>query len=307
MPPLRRSALILASALLLGACSSGPGDQAVPSLPDSPPGSGTVEGPAAASSSDAPSPVAAGEDWAHVHNLTLDGDLLLIGTHEGLWSQRPGEPAQQVSKQRFDVMGFAQAGATMYSSGHPGQGQDAPADLGLQTSDDAGRTWTSTSLLGEVDFHRLRAQDSIVQGLSAHDGKFLRSTDAGSTWSDLGSPGLFDFALNPSNPEIVIGTTQSGPVRSFDGGKTFDAIPDAPLLAFLAWTGSTVYAIATDNTVHVSTDAGATWEQVGQLEGQPQALGADGDRVVALAGSTIWDSSDGGRTFAPRITGLAAH
>ncbi len=68
-----------------------------------------------------------------------------------------------------------------------------------------------------------------------------------------------------------------------------------------------MYSIATDNTVQASTDTGVTWEQMGQLEGQPQALGADGDRVVALAGSTIWDSTDGGRTFAPRITGLDAH
>ncbi len=307
MPAPRRIPLVLASALLLGACSSGPGDEAIAGTPSSPPGSGAVAGPTTDSSTDTPGPVAAGEDWAHVHNLTVDGDLLLIGTHEGLWSQLPGAPAQQVSEQRFDVMGFAQAGTAMYSSGHPGQGQDAPADLGLRTSEDAGRTWTSTSLLGEVDFHRLRAQDTIVQGLSAHDGKFLRSTDAGRTWSDLGSPGLFDFALNPSDPEMVLGTQQSGPVRSTDGGKTFQPIPDAPLLAFLAWTGSTVYAIATDNTVHVSNDAGATWEQLGQLQGQPQALGADGDRVVALAGSTIWDSTNGGRTFTPRITGLDDH
>ena len=298
--------ILLLGALALSACSSG-SDGAAPSRPSKPVASAPAVGPSADSQGGTGGPVAASEDWAHVHNVTVDGDLLLIGTHEGLWSQLPGEPAQQISEQRFDVMGFAQAGAVMYSSGHPGPGQDAPADLGLQTSEDAGRTWTSTSLLGEVDFHRLRAQDSIVQGLSAHDGTFLRSTDAGATWSDLGTPGLFDFALNPSDPEIVLGTQQSGPVRSTDGGTTFQPIPDAPLLAFLAWTGTTVYAVATDNTVQVSTDAGATWEQVGQLEGQPQALGADGDHVVALAGSTIWDSTDGGRTFAPRITDLAAH
>jgi photosystem II stability/assembly factor-like uncharacterized protein len=299
--------LVLVSTLLLGACSSGTGDEAALDASSAAGASPAVVGPTADSSTDAPGPVAAGDEWAHVHNLTVDGDLLLIGTHEGLWSQVPGQPAQQVSEQSFDVMGFAQAGDTMYSSGHPGEAQDAPNDLGLQTSADAGRTWSSTSLLGEVDFHRLRAQDSIVQGLSAHDGRFLRSTDAGATWNDLGSPALFDFALDPSDPEVVIGTQRSGPVRSSDGGRTFEPIPDVPLLAFLAWTGTSVYAIATDNTVQMSTDAGASWEQVGQVPGQPQALGADGDRVVALAGSTIWESTDGGRTFAPRITGLAAH
>lgn len=302
--------LALAGALVLGGCSSAGDDAGLaggPS-PDSP--SATAGDPTSSESPASPEsfePVAASEEWAHVHNLTVDGDLLLIGTHGGLWSQRPGQPAQRVSEQAFDVMGFAQAGETMYASGHPAAGQDAPPDLGLQVSDDGGRRWQSKSLLGEVDFHRLRAQGAVVQGLSAHDGAFLRSSDKGATWRNLGSPGFFDFALNPGDPQSVIATQQSGPVRSSDGGTTFEPIPGAPLLAFLAWTADAIYAIAADNTIQVSTDEGTTWTDVGQLDGQPQALGADGKRVVALAGTTIWDSTDGGRTFVPRITGLDGH
>jgi photosystem II stability/assembly factor-like uncharacterized protein len=292
---LRLIPIALISTLLLAACSTGSG--ATP---------GTSTGPGSASGSST-GPVAASEAWAHVHNLTLDGDRLLIGTHEGLWSQLPGQDAEQVSEQAFDVMGFAQVDATMLSSGHPGEGQDAPADLGLQTSTDNGRTWTTTSLLGEVDFHRLRAGGTVVQGLSAHDGKLLRSTDSGQTWTDLGTPPLFDFALDPDNPENLIATQETGPVRSTDGGTTLTPIPDAPLLAFLAWTGTTLYAIDADGTLQTSTDSGTTWTQVSQLEGQPQALAADGDHVVALAGTTIWDSTDAGETFTPRITGIAGH
>lgn len=307
MPRRRLIPLALASALALGACANGGEQQDTASGTPANSPAATPMGPSAAASPESFDPVAASDDWAHVHNLTLDGDLLLIGTHGGLWSQLPGQPAQQVSQEAFDVMGFAHDSETMYASGHPGAGQDAPADLGLQVSEDGGRTWQSRSLLGEVDFHRLRAAGDVVQGLSAHDGAFLRSTDGGASWEDLGSPGLFDFALSPSDPERLIATQQSGPVRSADGGQTLDPIPDVPLLAFLAWTEGTIYAIATDNTIQVSTDEGATWTRAGQVEGQPQALGADGDRVVALAGTTIWDSTDGGRTFVPRITGLAGH
>ena len=146
-----------------------------------------------------------------------------------------------------------------------------------------------------------------MQGLSAHDGKFLRSTDAGATWTDLGTPPLFDFALDPNNPDRLIGTQESGPVRSTDGGRTLTPIAGAPLLAFLAWTGKTLYAIAADGTLQTSTDSGKTWKQVAQLDGQPQALAADRERVVALAGTTIWDSTDNGATFTPRITGVAGH
>ena len=289
--------LVLVTALVVAGCSTNTDTGAAPSTGVGTSGAGGGTG----------GPVVADEAWAHVHNLTLDGDRLLIGTHEGLWAQLPGQPAEQVSEQAFDVMGFAQVGDTMHSSGHPGEDQNAPADLGLQTSTDAGTTWSTVSLEGQVDFHRLRADDTVIQGLSAHDGKFLRSTDAGKTWTDLGTPPLFDFALDPNDPQHLIGTQQTGPARSTDGGATFEAIPDAPLLAFLAWSGNTLYAIAADGTVQTSTDSGDTWTKLAQLEGQPQALAANGDHVVALAGTTIWESTDGGTTFTPRVTGIAAH
>lgn len=295
----------LATGLLLAGCSNSTEETAPAS--SAPSSSPAAVGPAAGAPAGDAAPVAADTAWAHVHNVTLDGDRLLIGTHEGLWVQLPGQPAQQVSALPFDVMGFARVGATMYASGHPGEGQDAPSDLGLQASTDAGKTWTPVSLEGQVDFHRLRAVGNTVQGLSAHDGKFLRSTDSGATWTDLGNPPLFDFALDPADPNHLIGTTQSGPVQSTDGGTTLTPIPNTPVLAFLAWTPRTIYAIAANGTVQTSTNAGTTWTQVGQLSGQPQALAADVTHVVALAGTTISESSDGGRTFTPRITGIAGH
>jgi len=299
------TALVLVAGLVLAGCSTSAEPDAAPAgttpAPPSTAGNPTASGSAGTGA------VTADEAWAHVHNLTLDGDRLLIGTHEGLWAQRPGQPAEQVSQKAFDVMGFAQVAGTMYASGHPGDGQDAPPDLGLQTSTDAGTTWSTVSLEGQVDFHRLRAGGTVVQGLSAHDGKFLRSTDSGATWTDLGTPPLFDFALDPADPDHLIGTQESGPVRSDDGGQTLTPIAGAPLLAFLAWTGTTIYAIAADGTLQTSTDNGTTWTQVAQLDGQPQALAAAGNHVVALTGTTIWDSADAGKTFTPRITGIADH
>lgn len=293
---------LTAAAVLVAGCSTtaadGPSTSPTAAVP-------ATAGPVASRAPGAAAPVAADPAWAHVHNLTLAGDELLIGTHEGLWAQRRGQPARRVSEQSFDVMGFAAAESAMYASGHPGRGMDAPADLGLQVSTDNGVTWSPVSLEGQVDFHRLRAVGTVVAGLSAHDGRFLRSTDSGSTWADLGTPALFDFAVDPADPDLLVATSQAGPVRSTDGGRTLTPIPDTPLLAFLAWTGPTLYAIAADGTLHTSTDTGTTWTQVGQLAGTPRALAADGSHVVALAGTTVVESTDGGRTFTPRITGLA--
>ena len=36
-------------------------------------------------------PVNGSELPGHVHNLAFDGSTLILGTHEGLWSQSPGQ------------------------------------------------------------------------------------------------------------------------------------------------------------------------------------------------------------------------
>lgn len=248
-------------------------------------------------------PVTASVDWGHVHNLLLDGDRLLLGTHEGLWEQQPGQPPVLLSEQPFDVMGLASDGQGLLASGHPGAGEALPADLGLMRSAD-GRQWQQVSLLGEVDFHRLVASGSIVVGLSAHDGALLRSQDAGASWANLGTPPLYDVAVDPAAPSRLVGTTRQGPVASTDGGTTFTGLDGAPLLALLAWTGPMLYGVAPDGTVHASTDGGSSWTTAGGVGGPPEAVASDGSRVVVLVAGTVLESTDGGRSFTPRLVVL---
>ena len=246
------AAIVGLGVLVLAGCADAPPE---------PPAATTTEGEASPSSG--AGPVMAPAEWEHVHNLTLDGSRLLVGTHEGLWVQSEDQPAQLVSDPPFDVMGLARSGQQMLASGHPGVGQDLPDNLGLQQSTDDGVTWTSVSLEGEVDFHRLGVSGRVLLGLSASDGRLLRSTDAGTTWTDLGTPPLYDLAVNPTDAEMVVGTTEQGPVASDDGGKSFTPLADAPLLALLSWTPSHLYGVTPDGTLHTSTDGGATWDEVG--------------------------------------------
>jgi len=244
--------------------------------------------------------VTAQVEWGHVHNLLLDGDRLLLGTHEGLWQQAPGEPPALLSQPPFDVMGLASDGELLLASGHPGPGQELPADLGLLRSRD-GQQWEQVSLQGQVDFHRLAATGPVVVGLSAHDGALLRSEDSGASWKNLGTPPLYDVAIDPTDPDRLLGTTAQGVVASTDGGATFTGQDTAPLLALLAWTGATVYGVAPDGVVHTSTDAGSSWQQVGQTGGPPEAFTADGSRLAVLVTGTLLESTDAGGTFAPRL------
>ena len=272
----------------------------------------TVQGPASSPMMSVPLagqalPINGAEMAGHIHNLAYDGRQLLIGTHEGLWKQAPGSMPVLVSDDAFDVMGLTTTGDRWLASGHPGEGMDAPAVLGLLQSTDQGRTWAEVSLGGEVDFHRLAASRALVVGLNAHDGRLLRSVDGGTTWTDLGVPGLYDLAVSPADPAIIVGTTENGPVRSIDSGASFQAVAGAPLIALLAWTGGTLYGVDVDGRIHESTDDGVIWKPLGALPALPSALAATGTTVAALIGDIVLESVDGGTSFTPRITDLGGH
>jgi photosystem II stability/assembly factor-like uncharacterized protein len=259
----------------------------------------------AASTAAASGAVAAPGGWGHVHNIALDGSRLLLGTHDGLWEQAPGQVPVQVSTDAFDVMGLAASGGTLLASGHPPEGSSGPADLGLISSTDGGKTWTEVSLGGKVDFHRLVASGNVVTGISASDDTLISSPDAGKTWTDLGKTTLFDIAINPKNQTQLLGTSNGGPMISTDGGATFTSLMSAPLIALLAWTDDRVYGAGIDGRIYVSTDSGQTWKPSGTVGAQPDALAADGSSVVAIVGPNALQSTDGGATFTDRITGIA--
>lgn len=252
-------------------------------------------------------PASGSELPGHVHNLAFDGPTLILGTHEGLWSQSLGQPPVQVSKSSFDVMGFTATEDRWLASGHPGEGEDGPADLGLLQSADRGVSWEVVSLSGEADFHRLTASGDRIFGVSSVDDALLRSDDAGVTWTNLGSPGLFDIAIDPADPDTLIATTADGLVRSTDAGVTFSPLATPSLIALLAWTPNYIVGADIDGRILTSIDGGSAWEPQTTLPEQPAALGADGSRIAVLAGATLFESVDGGKTFTERITGIAGH
>lgn len=242
--------------------------------------------------------------WGHVHNLLIEGEDLLLGTHSGLWRQAPGTEAALVSEERFDVMGLTGGPSRYLASGHPAPGQPAPAHLGLIASTDGGRTWQTVSLSGEADFHRLATSGDLVLGVDSGSGGLLRSLDGGTTWTSLPGPAPFGLAINPADNTAVIATTRQGPAISDDSASTFTPLRDAPPLIDVAWTTTAVYGISTDGRLHRSANGGRTWESAGSVDATPLALAAEDDRVVVLAGGAVWESRDSGKSFTVRITGI---
>jgi hypothetical protein len=243
----------------------------------------------------------------HIHNLMLTNGGLLIGTHEGLWIQQGTSAATRIGSSHFDVMALAGASGNLVASGHPGAGEEQVNDLGLRGSSDVGRTWQNISLFGKVDFHRLVASGKTVMGVSAHDGALLRSEDSGKTWQTLANSGIYDLAMDPTDSTMIVATSQKGPIISVDSGKTFTAIPNAPLLALLSWDSARLVGVSPKGEVYESTNMGTAWHQLASVSGSPGALSVLGNQIAVLAGMTVYYSTDAGLSFKERIVGVAGH
>jgi hypothetical protein len=269
-------------ALALGACG---GDDA-PSLPD----------PVTDASA------------AHVHGLGVnpaDGSLV-IATHSGLLAVPEGERrATRVGAGRQDTMGFTVVGPDAFlASGHPGPGDELPPALGLIRSDDGGRSWDPVSLLGEVDFHVLRASGRTIYGVDSGTGALLASRDAGETWRRRVPPGpLVDLAIDPRDPARLVASSDEGLFASADGGRRWRPLA-RDRAGLLAWADE-LLLVDPAGAVHASADGGRRWRRVGRVDGLPVALtGGGGEVHVALDDGSVHRSSDGGRTWEARLTGV---
>ncbi|MCA0143839.1 F510_1955 family glycosylhydrolase [Blastococcus sp. LR1] len=234
-----------------------------------------------------------------MHGLAVDpadGELY-AGTHHGVVRVAEDGRLTRIADRVQDFMGFTVVGPEHYlASGHPGEGQSGPANLGLIESTDGGATWETMSLAGAADFHALDAAQGVIYGYSG--GRLLVSDDK-TDWTDRGTMNIADLAVDPSRPQRLVVTTEDGPALSEDGGRSVAPIPQAPLLQLIAWSpdASAVVGVAPDGAVHASTDGGRTWQEKGRVDGAPEALGVNGDDVYVAVGGAVVASADGGTTF----------
>ncbi len=123
----------------------------------------------------------------HLHGLHINAQgTVLAGTHTGLFAiESTGGNTERVGDSDDDLMGLTGVAGTdtIVSSGHPGKSSSAPNPLGgLRTSTDGGRNWTAQSLVGEVDFHALTTDGTLLIGFDGTSG-LITSTDGGTTWA----------------------------------------------------------------------------------------------------------------------------
>lgn len=298
---LTRATAFAAGAALLAGCAAttqtpaaeGPAAPAATAVPDPTPAPGgdvSHAGPAGL-----PSP--------HVHGVAVNpaDDRVYLATHDGLF--RYGQEGPTRIGPVIDLMGFTVAGPDhFYASGHPGPGVDLPQPVGLIESTDGGQTWVQLSRQGRSDFHALAASAAGVVGF---DGSGLLSTGDGRSWQELDPP-VAPYALTASlQGDVLLATSETGPIRSVDAGRSWALLEGAPLLQVVDWAdGDRVVGVTPEGSVAVSDDAGSTWTRRGTVAGAPQAVGAlaatDGSlRVLVVTGTGVLDSADGGVSFTP--------
>ncbi len=260
------------------------------------------------------SPVATGtqsDGVEHIHGLGVDpaDGVLYAATHTGLFRVPGKGAAARVADRRQDTMGFTITGPnTFLGSGHPDHAKDPDLDpqLGLIRSTDAAESWRTVSLAGQADFHVLHAAHGDVYGWDSGTGRLMVSADDGRTWEVRSVLDLRDFAPSPDRPGTLLATTATGLVRSVDGGRRWQPVPDTPPLVVLTWGGAgSLFGLAPDGTVHRSADGGRTWVVRGTTGGRPEAMTV-GRRAgaatlyAAVAGRGIVASTDDGATFTTR-------
>lgn len=241
----------------------------------------------------------------HIHGLGVnpaDGSLH-IATHNGLFRASTGSAeAPRVGTSDRDLMGFSVVGPEHFiASGHPGSENDLPGNIGLTESRDGGRSWRSVSLLGEADFHVLRASGRHVYGFDGPGGRFMASTDLGATWAERDVPSApFDIAIDPSNPERVLIATEDGLQASRDAARTWQKVSGQ--IALLAWADTDrLFLLDQRGRVLLSDDGGRTARPAGRIDGEVAAFVATKDAVyVGLADGHVLHSTDDGASFSTR-------
>jgi photosystem II stability/assembly factor-like uncharacterized protein len=202
--------------------------------------------------------------------------------------------------------------STLYVSGW----QTGTAGGGIWASHDSGRTWSELAgMRGQSVFAFAQApSDPKYLYAGTFDGVY-RSTDAGSTWTQISPPGSHEIhdveslAVDPGNAEIVYVGTWHLPWKTTDGGKKWTNIKEGLIVDSDIFSivldpqdPSTIYMSACSG-IYKSKNAGALFSKIQGIPTEARrtrVLMQDPENLqVVYAGTTqgLYKTENAGKTF----------
>jgi photosystem II stability/assembly factor-like uncharacterized protein len=206
---------------------------------------------------------------------------------------------------------------------------DYPDNARLFRSDAAGNGWTLVGRIPYSSVSRLCVDphDSTFLYASPRTNILFRSSDRGRTWTQLSVPG-YASAFEPD--PCVAGRLYAGGYYysgseyhaalyvSTDRGSSWSVSMPRPDTVFYAYAcaadptaAGRVYLGSNNGYLHVTTDAGATWQLANSgipstASMQRLSVNRDGSAVLAATSAGIYRSTDDGATWSLAGGGVAA-
>lgn len=175
----------------------------------------------------------------------------------------------------------------------------------------SGRTWKPFAPMGRnwdygaVDWSDLQAR-AIFAGRHESGGEMYVSDNAGKSWRFIGKHPEFT-AVGIFDARTLVAGTDSGIIRSSDGGTTWKNIPAFhPIGRVAVYFHGKTWWLAREGLI-TSRDKGATWQRMG-VSPSPNAawgplFGHDARHIIVADFEGFLQSNNGGKTWA-RIASL---
>ncbi len=264
---------------------------------------------ASACSTDSDEVVAEPGDLRHIHDFALDTDgTLLAASHTGLYRIEGLDRAVLVGTEQHDLMAMTQTNdGDLMASGHPDlrlpeyrvDGEEP--HLGIIESGDMGHTWDQEGMLGDADFHAFAATPDDFYAAEATGGTIWYG-NADGEWEPRGEAEINDLAVDPTNPDRLIGADLEGRLWiTNDGARTWARL-DADIAPIeIEWpAASTLHGIDESGRIWSTDDPGSAWNEAGAgPDAEPETLWIDdaGTWWLGTHGGDIWRSDNTGTSW----------
>jgi photosystem II stability/assembly factor-like uncharacterized protein len=230
-----------------------------------------------------------------------DARTLLLGTHDGVFRSADGGRTWKLLGLRGqDAMILARAGGrTVWAAGH----------MVLARSADGGATWRDVRPRGlpGLDIHAFavhpRAPGMLYAAVAGQG--LYRSTDGGRRFvraSARVGGAVMALAVLPDG-RLLAADMEEGLLESRDRGVTWRQLLRAQLMGLAVHPRDARRVLATTRGIALSTDGGARWRLVLELEqgAGPVAWSASAPRTAYVVGfdRRLYRSTDGGQSWQP--------